>query len=71
MDFRLETGVYDKILSVEMIEAVGHEFLPNYFKIIRDRLRPGGIAAIQVHITLTLPSFPFITNQFSGYIVLG
>ena len=46
--FRLETGVYDKVLSIEMIEAVGHEFLPDYFKILRDRLASSGIAAIQV-----------------------
>uniref|UniRef100_A0A914E0F9 Cyclopropane-fatty-acyl-phospholipid synthase n=1 Tax=Acrobeloides nanus TaxID=290746 RepID=A0A914E0F9_9BILA len=47
LDYREEKGVYDKILSIEMIEAVGHEFLPDYFRIIRDRLKPGGIASIQ------------------------
>uniref|UniRef100_A0AC34FLF8 Cyclopropane-fatty-acyl-phospholipid synthase n=1 Tax=Panagrolaimus sp. ES5 TaxID=591445 RepID=A0AC34FLF8_9BILA len=47
LDYRGETGIYDKIVSIEMIEAVGHEYFPVYFSTIRDRLRPGGIAAIQ------------------------
>ncbi|VDO44814.1 unnamed protein product, partial [Haemonchus placei] len=31
-DYRLTTGQYDKIISVEMIEAVGQAFLPQYFQ---------------------------------------
>uniref|UniRef100_A0A914PJ67 Cyclopropane-fatty-acyl-phospholipid synthase n=1 Tax=Panagrolaimus davidi TaxID=227884 RepID=A0A914PJ67_9BILA len=50
LDYRKETGVYDKIISIEMIEAVGHEYFPIYFSTIRDRLRPGGVAAIQAII---------------------
>ena len=46
-DYRNTTGTYDAVVSVEMIEAVGHEFLPAYFQTIRDRLAPGGHAAIQ------------------------
>lgn len=46
--FRLEKGVYDKLLAIEMIEAVGHEYLPEFFRIMRDRIAPGGIACIQV-----------------------
>uniref|UniRef100_A0A914Y7Z4 Cyclopropane-fatty-acyl-phospholipid synthase n=1 Tax=Panagrolaimus superbus TaxID=310955 RepID=A0A914Y7Z4_9BILA len=42
-----ETGIYDKVISIEMIEAVGHEYFPIYFSTICNRLRPGGIAAIQ------------------------
>ncbi len=50
-DYRLVDGVYDAVVSVEMIEAVGAEFLPIYFQTIHDRLRPGGKAAIQAILT--------------------
>lgn len=46
-DYRLATGQYDKIISVEMIEAVGQAFLPQYFKVLSDRLVAGGIAVLQ------------------------
>ncbi len=47
LDYRAVTGEYNAVVSVEMIEAVGHEFLPAYFHTIRDRLKPGGLAGIQ------------------------
>ncbi|MGL5809007.1 MAG: class I SAM-dependent methyltransferase [Nocardioides sp.] len=46
-DYRDVTGEFDAVLSVEMIEAVGHEFLPSYFGTIDRVLRPGGRAGIQ------------------------
>jgi cyclopropane-fatty-acyl-phospholipid synthase len=46
-DYRDERGQYDRIASIEMIEAVGEEFWPNYFSQLRDRLLPGGLAGIQ------------------------
>nr|WP_321444024.1 cyclopropane-fatty-acyl-phospholipid synthase family protein [uncultured Cohaesibacter sp.] len=46
-DYRHETGTYDAIVSIEMIEAVGEENWPIYFQCLRDRLKPGGQAAIQ------------------------
>jgi len=46
-DYRDERGQYDRIASIEMIEAVGEQFWPQYFSQIRDRLRPGGLAGIQ------------------------
>jgi cyclopropane-fatty-acyl-phospholipid synthase len=46
-DYRLVPGEYDAVVSVEMIEAVGHEFLPEYFRTISERLVPGGRAGIQ------------------------
>ena len=46
-DYRQVRGRYDAVASVEMIEAVGHEYLPEYFRTIRDRLAPGGRAGIQ------------------------
>lgn len=41
-------GSYDKVVSIEMIEAVGHEHLVSYFRTINAALKPGGKAVIQV-----------------------
>jgi cyclopropane-fatty-acyl-phospholipid synthase len=46
-DYRDEIGSYDRIASIEMIEAVGEAFWPHYFRQLRDRLVAGGIAGIQ------------------------
>lgn len=46
-DYRDLTGVYDKLVSVEMIEAVGQRYLPTFFRTCQARLRPGGRMAIQ------------------------
>jgi cyclopropane-fatty-acyl-phospholipid synthase len=47
-DYRLLEGSYDKIVSIEMLEAVGHTFLPAYFSQIHRLLKKQGIAAFQV-----------------------
>ena len=46
-DYRDERDRYDRIASIEMIEAVGEEYWPKYFSQVRDRLLPGGLAGIQ------------------------
>ena len=46
-DYRDLGGQFDRLASIEMIEAVGHEFLPAYFKTCADRLKPDGRAVIQ------------------------
>lgn len=46
-DYRDLDGQFDRLASIEMIEAVGHEFLPAYFKTCADRLKPDGRAVIQ------------------------
>ena len=46
-DYRDVSGQYDRIVSIEMIEAVGEENWPRYFDVLRNRLKSGGIAAIQ------------------------
>jgi cyclopropane-fatty-acyl-phospholipid synthase len=46
-DYRDTKGTFDGIMSVEMIEAVGEAHWPAYFKTLFDRLKPGGVAAIQ------------------------
>lgn len=45
---RYGEGVFDAVISCEMIEAVGHEHLPLYFDIIGQALKPGGHFAMQV-----------------------
>jgi cyclopropane-fatty-acyl-phospholipid synthase len=52
IDFRHMTGKFDRIVSIEMLEAVGHENIPPYFAAVDRLLRPDGIAAIQV---ITVP----------------
>jgi cyclopropane-fatty-acyl-phospholipid synthase len=46
-DYREATGAYDRLVSIEMIEAVGETFLPRYFDAIFRALKPGGVAALQ------------------------
>jgi cyclopropane-fatty-acyl-phospholipid synthase len=56
-DYRDERDQYDRIASIEMIEAVGEQFWPKYFSQVRDRLLPGGLAGIQA-ITIQDRLFP-------------
>jgi cyclopropane-fatty-acyl-phospholipid synthase len=46
-DYRDVTGKYDAIASVEMVEAVGQRYWPDYLATIARCLKPGGRAAIQ------------------------
>ena len=47
-DYRdIDDGPYDAICSIEMVEAVGREFWPTYFKSVNRLLKPGGKACIQ------------------------
>jgi cyclopropane-fatty-acyl-phospholipid synthase len=46
-DYRDTKGTFDAIASVEMIEAVGEAHWPTYFRTLFERLKPGGVAAIQ------------------------
>ncbi|MBX9914657.1 MAG: cyclopropane-fatty-acyl-phospholipid synthase family protein [Pseudomonadaceae bacterium] len=47
MDYRDLQGQYDKLVSIEMIEAVGHSFLPTYFKCCAQLLKPDGLMLLQ------------------------
>ncbi len=47
-DYRDETGTYDGIASIEMFEAVGEKYWPVYFDTVRDRLKPGKNATLQI-----------------------
>ena len=46
-DYRLLTGQYDRLVSIEMIEAVGHKYLSGYFNKISKLLSDDGLALIQ------------------------
>ena len=48
LDYRDETGKYDRIGSIEMFEAVGESFWPSYFQQLQNCLKPGGRAGLQV-----------------------
>jgi cyclopropane-fatty-acyl-phospholipid synthase len=47
-DYRDERGSYDGIASIEMFEAVGERYWPVYFGSLRDRLKPGRNATLQI-----------------------
>ncbi|MBD9650286.1 class I SAM-dependent methyltransferase [Ensifer sp. ENS09] len=47
-DYRDVTGSYDRIVSIEMLEAVGEAYWPLFFKMLQQRLRAGGHAVLQV-----------------------
>jgi cyclopropane-fatty-acyl-phospholipid synthase len=51
-DYRHLTGTYDKLVSIEMVEAVGHQFYDTYFAKVSSLLKPNGLALIQA-ITIT------------------
>lgn len=46
-DYRDLQGRYDKLVSIEMVEAIGAEFLPAYFAKLSELLKPDGLAVLQ------------------------
>ena len=46
-DYRDIQGTFDKLVSIEMIEAVGHQYLDRYFNKINTLLKPKGKALLQ------------------------
>ncbi len=55
-DYRDVTGRFDRIASIEMLEAVGEAYWPVFFGRLRDRLEPDGVAGLQL-ITIADPWF--------------
>lgn len=47
-DYRDVTGTYDRVVSIEMLEAVGEAYWPTFFENLRQRLNPQGAAVLQV-----------------------
>jgi len=58
-DYRLTKGTFDNIVSIEMFEAVGEHYWPQYFATVAQRLKRGGRAVIQ---TITIQD-----ELFAGY----
>ena len=46
-DYRKSHGLFDMIVSIEMFEAVGEQYWPQYFRTIAERLKRGGRAVVQ------------------------
>ena len=61
-DYRDLNGQYDKLVSIEMIEAVGHQFYDVYFKKCASLLKPNGMALIQA-ITIADQRFDAAKNS--------
>lgn len=61
-DYRDTSGTFDRLVSVEMIEAVGEENWPLYFETLQRRLRPGGIGVIQA-ITMREEDFDIYRSR--------
>jgi cyclopropane-fatty-acyl-phospholipid synthase len=59
-DYRESSGSFDRVVSIEMLEAVGEAFWPCYFDTLRARLKPGGIAVLQV---ITIDDAQFATYR--------
>jgi cyclopropane-fatty-acyl-phospholipid synthase len=58
-DYRKSKGTFDNIVSIEMFEAVGEHYWPQYFATVAERLKQGGRAVIQ---TITIRD-----ELFAGY----
>ena len=61
-DYRDLEGKFDKLVSIEMIEAVGHQFYDTYFKKCASLLKPNGMALIQA-ITIVDQRFDAAKNS--------
>ncbi|WP_340150523.1 cyclopropane-fatty-acyl-phospholipid synthase family protein [uncultured Sneathiella sp.] len=55
-DYRDITETFDKIVSIEMFEAVGEKYWPTFFNVVDNCLKPGGKAALQI-ITIDAEAF--------------
>lgn len=62
-DYRHQTGLYDRIVSIEMFEAVGEQFWPVYFKKLGELLKQNGKAVIQ---TITINDTEFDRYRNGG-----
>jgi len=61
-DYRLLEGAFDKLVSIEMIEAVGKQFLTSYIQKCQSLLKPGGLMAIQA-ITIADQRYDYYSNN--------
>jgi len=73
VDYRDVDATFDAVVSIEMLEAVGHRFLDGFFATVDRVLRPGGRVALQ---TITIPDQVYDryrrgTDWIRGYIFPG
>lgn len=61
-DYRQLTGQFDKLVSIEMIEAVGHPYIQQYFSVCNDLLKTGGKFFLQT-ITINDAAYPAYKND--------
>jgi len=61
-DYRDLSGRYDKVVSIEMIEAVGHAHLDSFFRICGERLRSDGVMVLQA---ITVPDRDYEAHKRS------
>ena len=59
-DYRDVEGRYDAVISVEMMEAVGYEYWPTYFRTLDALVTPGGRVAIQA---ITMPHSRMLASR--------
>ena len=62
LDYRLVEGRFDAVVSVEMIEAVGHEYWRDFFQTIDRLLAPGGRVALQA---ITMPHDRMLATRYT------
>lgn len=62
-DYRDTRGLFDRIVSIEMFEAVGEAYWPAFFRTLRERLASGGSAALQI---ITIEDARFETYRRSA-----
>ncbi len=61
-DYREEKGIYDNVVSIEMFEAVGQEYWSKFFQVIKNSLKSGGKAVLQI-ITIDEQVFKDYKNR--------
>lgn len=62
-DYRHVHGRFSRIISIEMLEAVGHRHMPGYFKVIDDLLAPRGRVVLQV---ITMPDQKYLQYRLGS-----
>ncbi len=72
-DYRDTQGQFDGIASIEMFEAVGEAYWPRYFQAVRERLRPGAQAVIQIIMVpdARFPTYRSYVDFIQKYIFPG
>ncbi|GJD12291.1 Tuberculostearic acid methyltransferase UfaA1 [Galdieria sulphuraria] len=63
IDYRLMKGQFDRIVSIEMLEAVGHEYLGDYFAALERLLKPNGLVVLQV---ISVPEYRYEAYRSSS-----